>query len=304
MKVALCFIISYNHILNKEHIWKKWIESNKDIINVYFHYTNYKLIKSNWIKKYAIPLKNVAKTSYFHVVPAYMSILTYALAHDKTNRWFCMLTDSCVPIISPQRFRELFFDNYMRSIFSWKPAYWNINIHRRANLRYLKKEYHLANDPWFVLSKQHVLLCSAFMLNKYDVYSQVCKGGLANESIFAIMLQTFGELTNVKTLKNEKSTLTDWSRISNPTSPHLFEKGSELDMQIINVELKKNKNIMFLRKVSTQFPDAIIEELINNKCSVYFSRTFKIIAGLLCMLALPSIAAFYACYESSHGFIC
>ena len=26
MKIALCVIISYDHILNKEEIWKEWIE--------------------------------------------------------------------------------------------------------------------------------------------------------------------------------------------------------------------------------------------------------------------------------------
>ena len=38
MKVALCFIISYEHILNKEQLWIDWIKPNQDIINVYFHY--------------------------------------------------------------------------------------------------------------------------------------------------------------------------------------------------------------------------------------------------------------------------
>jgi len=300
MKVALCFIISYKHILNKEHIWRKWIDANKDIINVYFHYTNYKLIKSEWIKKHAMPIKNTAKTSYYHVVPAYMSILTYAMLHDKTNQWFCMLTDSCVPIISPHAFRKMFFNTYKYSIFSWKKAYWNVSIHRRANLRYLKSEYHLANDPWFVLSKQHVQLCATFMMNKNNIYSQVCNGGLANESIFAIMLQTFGELTN-DSLKNEKSTLTDWSRISNPTSPHLFIEGSELDITIIHNELANNKNIIFLRKVGREFPDEIINNLIKNDTQIY--PIYKLFVGLLFMLALPSIATFYTCYKSGHWFI-
>ena len=41
MKVALCFLISGKHEINKESLWKDWIEENKDIINVYFHYTDY-----------------------------------------------------------------------------------------------------------------------------------------------------------------------------------------------------------------------------------------------------------------------
>ena len=41
MKVSLCFIISYNHVLKKEEIWKEWIEYNKDIINIYFYYQDF-----------------------------------------------------------------------------------------------------------------------------------------------------------------------------------------------------------------------------------------------------------------------
>ena len=33
MKIALCFIISYEHVLNKEQLWIDWINPNKDIIN-------------------------------------------------------------------------------------------------------------------------------------------------------------------------------------------------------------------------------------------------------------------------------
>ena len=38
MKIALCFIISYEHVLNKEQLWIDWIKPNQDIINIYFHY--------------------------------------------------------------------------------------------------------------------------------------------------------------------------------------------------------------------------------------------------------------------------
>ena len=38
MKIALCFIISYEHILQKEQLWIDWIKPNQDIINIYFHY--------------------------------------------------------------------------------------------------------------------------------------------------------------------------------------------------------------------------------------------------------------------------
>jgi hypothetical protein len=263
MKVALCFIISYQHILNKEQIWIDWIKENQDIINVYFHYKDINLIKSPWIKMYTIPPKYVHETSYYHVVPAYMALMTYAFHHDNNNLWFCMLSDSCVPIISPAKFRELFFNHYQASIFKWKPAYWNINIHRRANLRLFKKEYWLANDPWFTLSRSHVHKCILFMAAKNNIYRTVNEGGLANESIFAIMLQTFNELTNSKLLVNDVSTITDWSRMSSPTSPFLFKEGNEENINIIKNLLKENKYSIFLRKVDRSFPDQTIYDLMD-----------------------------------------
>jgi hypothetical protein len=170
MKVALCFIISYNHIVNKEQIWRDWIEPNKDIINVYFHYKDIRLIKSQWIKKHCIPTKNVAPTTYYHVVPAYMSILSFAFLNDINNKWFCLLTESCVPIISPALFRKIFLYYHHASIIGIKPAYWNLDFHHRGNLRLLNKDFHLANDPWFTLTRDHVHKAIFFMVKKQDIY--------------------------------------------------------------------------------------------------------------------------------------
>jgi len=260
MKVALCFIISYEHILQKEQLWIDWIQPNKDIINVYFHYKDINKITSPWIKARTIPPEKCQQTSYYHVVPAYMALLSFAFNHDSDNMWFCMLTDSCVPIISPQKFRSLFFNHFQASIFKWQPAYWDIRIHRRANLRLLKQEYWLANDPWFTLTRSHVHKCIIFLAAKHGIYKQVNEGGLANESIFAIILQTFKELTNPFTLINESTTITDWTRMSNPTSPYLFKEATEENIQLICNNLKENKYALFLRKVHKSFPsDKLIE---------------------------------------------
>lgn len=264
MKIALCFIISYEHQLNKEQLWINWIEENKDIINVYFHYKDVRHIKSQWIRLHTIPPKYVQKTSYFNVVPAYMALMSYAFHHDTSNLWFCMLTESCVPIISPQQFRKLFFDHYQASVIKWSPAYWNVEIHRRANLRLMKKEYWLANDPWFVLSRQHVQKCMIFMAAKYGIYKQINEGGLANESLFAIVLKTFRQLDDPNMTINEISTITDWSRMQTPTSPYLFKEATEENKEMIGSMLKKNKYAMFLRKVDKSFPDDVLKEFIYN----------------------------------------
>ena len=266
MKVALCFIISYQHVLNKEQLWIDWIKPNQDILNVYFHYKDINLIRSPWIKMYSIPPEYTHQTTYYNVVPAYMSLLSYAFKHDTENIWFSMLTDSCVPIISPAKFRRLFFENYQASIFKWRPAHWNVGIHRRANLRLLKKELWLVNDPWFTLTRQHVHKCIIFMVGKHGLYDQINDGGLANESIFAIMLQTFNLLEkNTNTLINEQSNLTDWTRMSSPTSPYLFKDATPENLNIIKKLLKENKYSMFLRKVDPKFPNEALLEIMETE---------------------------------------
>lgn len=263
MKVALCFIISYRHILNKEQLWIDWIKPNQDIINIYFHYKDIKMIQSPWIKLYTIPPKYIQQTTYYNVVPAYMSILSYAFEHDKNNHWFCLLTDSCVPIITPEKFRHMFNNHYQASIIKCRPAYWNITIHQRANLRLLSKEFWLANDPWFTLCRDHVYKCILFLTYKTSVYKQINMGGLANESIFAIILQTFNELTNPMRLINNSATLCDWTRMSSPTSPYLFKDATPENIHIISNLLKENKYTMFLRKVHQDFPDSTIKDIMN-----------------------------------------
>jgi len=265
MKVALCFIISYEHIVNKEQIWIDWIESNKDIINVYFHYQDIKKIKSEWILKNIIPERNIVKTSYYHVVQAYMTLMNYAFFHDSENTWFCFLTDSCVPILSPSHFRKLFMEKYNKSILKWTYSWWNVLFHKRANLRFLPKEFRLAHDPWFVLTRQHVQICVDFSIRKRNMYKLICRGGLANESIFIIMLKCYlGENSlNIENIENQSTTMTDWSRMTSATSPYVFKSDNQYDKEWILKKKSENPEYIFLRKVDKNFPDFLLKEIIN-----------------------------------------
>ena len=269
MKVALCFIISYEHILNKEEIWKEWIEPNKDIINVYFYYKDLKKIKSDWIMNHTIPPECIYETSYYYVIPAYLSVQTFALKHDPNNQWFCMLTDSCCPIISPKKFRYMFFNYYNRSIMSWKRAWWNLTLHKRGNLALLPEELRLANDPWFVMKRENVLQCIYFVNTQTKLSQTICSGGLANESLFAIIMYFYKQLN--ATVKNKYPVIsgvthaTDWTRRTSPTSPHLFKEGNDRDIQFMNNSLESEKYLMFIRKVAPEFPNTLLREYIYEK---------------------------------------
>jgi hypothetical protein len=265
MKIALCFIISYEHILNKEHIWREWVEPNKDIINVYFFYKDFTKIQSAWIREHSIPPNNIVYTSYYHVIPAYISIMNYAFNHDKENMWFCMLTDSCCPIISPKRFRYLFNKNYDMSIISWKPAWWNPDYHKRANLSKLSKELRLANDPWFILTRENVKQVFHFVYHQPSITKTICDGGLANESLFAIIFKLYKQLEDCpsNSLINCAVThLADWNRQSSTTSPHVFKEANETDIAFIEKELERNAYAMFIRKVAPEFPDKTLRHYI------------------------------------------
>jgi|694.fasta_scaffold58038_3 hypothetical protein len=309
MKIALCFIISYEHILNKEEIWKEWIQPNKDIINVYFYYKDYNKIKSQWIIDHTIPHNFIHETTYFHVIPAYISILNYALSQDKSNQWFCLLTDSCCPIISPRKFRYLFYENYNKSIMSWRNAWWNINYHKRSNLAQLPKEYHLGNDPWFVLKRENVNHVIKFMNKNQELTKLICSGGLANESLFAIILSVCKQLEPNGPVISAVTHLTDWDRMSSFTSPHLFKDANQIDIKFIDNGLDKNKYAMFIRKIAPEFPDNVLKNYIyfKNKTSddnliifkpIYFIYNdfkikFNIVATYLGIILLSYMLYYY-----------
>jgi len=251
--IALCFIVSYDSgCLSKEEIWKKWISEHKDKINIYVHYKNFNEL-SPFLKQYAIPKDFIVDTNYFHMVPAYISILNYAFHHNINNTHFCILTESCIPIKSPNYFFDKIKSENNKSIFKYGYANWNVDMHRRSNLRKLPKHLQLMNDPWIILSRNHVFLCIKFIKEHNIMFRTVCNGGIANESIFAIILKVYGELDNVI---NKSSNLSDWSRMESSTSPHLFVSPTSDEIKF----LKDNCDELtfFARKFSSSFPDNII----------------------------------------------
>jgi len=317
MKIALCFLISYQHKLNKEHIWIKWIKENEDIINVYFHYTDYSKIQSRWIQQRVLPNKYIIKTDYTHVVPAYISLMNYAYKVDPANIWFCFLTESCCPIIPASEFRRRFFKYYNKSLITYRPIWWNPFIINRANLRQLKPEYHLGNNPWFILSRISVEKCLLYTEKNNAIYNLICNGLIANESIFAIMLLTQNMLNN-KQVINREVFATDWAHMDSPTSPHTFCKGNSEELDFIE-EKKKDKYIMFLRKVGCEFPDEHLEKYIfqapePNQLTqqltqqiIVYTTMFIYISFFSCILFIltfPSFSTVNTSHKCSHWFIC
>jgi hypothetical protein len=138
--------------------------------------------------------------------------------------------------------------------------------------------------------------CIIFLATKNDIYQLVNAGGLANESIFAIILQTFDQLNNSTALLNAASTITDWSRMSSPTSPYLFKESTPENINIITNLLKENPHAMFLRKVDREFPDQAILDLYGNE-NIDFDNEKK------CQLIVPLDHGYYMCIMASIGLL-
>ena len=293
MKVALCFIISYENSLNKLAIWKQWIKHNADIINVYFHYDIEKPIEDEWIQRHALPKSEIVSTSYYHVVPAYLQVMKYALSKDSANTWFVMLTDSCAPIVSPKKFRHIFFRENAVSIISWRRAWWNVFIQKRANLRLVPEIYRLGNDPWFILTKTDVERCLFFSQERNDLFTLVCRGGLANESIFAIILKYVGTLSNVK---NEITHVCNWTQMSSPTSPYVFRHGNTEENTFINTAINKHNFAFFARKIDKTFPDETLMNIItqNTLNESKYVATFTILSNFFIVFCSVLLAIQFA----------
>ena len=298
MKIAICFLISRENKINKEHIWVRWLEENKDIINIYIHYSDYYKIKSSWIKDHVIPKRYITPTDYYHIVPAYMSLMEYASFHDKNNKWFCFITESCCPIIPANTFRHLFLRYYQKSIMTYCPIWWNPSYVHRANLLSFKKEHQLANNPWFILSRNAVNKCLSYRREKNNTYNFICRGNIANESIFAMILNNY-DMLNKEHVINEDVVMTDWKHMDSPTSPHSFHKGDEEELRFIDKNVKK-KYAIFLRKVTSDFTDETLYKYINlspinnnNKKYSYYLNTMLYICMIFFFIYEINISISY-----------
>ena len=136
---------------------------------------------------------------------------------------------------------------------------WNITIHKRANLALLPEKCRLGNDPYFIMKRENVVQCLHFIQHEPKITHLICDGGLANESLFAIILYNYKELSSVLRFPTH---VADWSRMASATSPHLFCEASKENATFIEESLAKHEYMFFIRKMSPDFPDEELNKYI------------------------------------------
>jgi hypothetical protein len=125
----------------------------------------------------------------------------------------------------------------------------------------LPEELRLANDPWFVMKRENIQQILHFSDRNSKLLQLISSGGLANESLFAIIMYIYKQLNKFNVICGVTH-MTDWNRRSSTTSPHLFKETNELDITFINESLEKNNYVMFIRKIASEYPDEILKYYI------------------------------------------
>jgi hypothetical protein len=132
----------------------------------------------------------------------------------------------------------------------------------------------------------------------------VCDGGLANESLFAIILHIYGQLNKVIC---QPSHMADWSRMASPTSPHVFNEANQKDIEFIEDNLEKNKAIMFIRKVSVDFPDSVLRYYIylhfkQEDDKLMIDEPFRVKKYIMYLLYSVTLIIFYIYLKIYHPY--
>ncbi len=297
--VALGFLLAYDQTLHKEALWRDWVERSHGHCVPYFHCASPRPSPSAWVEAHRLPFHESVNTSYFHVVQAYVRLMQHAL-RNPAHQWVCFVTDACVPVVSPATLRQRLSEHGGKSLFGWRRAWWDIRVHTRANLAKLPPAYHLGHEPWFVLSRADAEAVLTFVRTQSDLVDLIDRGGLANETLFAVALAQQGKLAGVA---NVVSTATDWTRRSSATSPHVFVHTGGRDIvadrqevELLARTVRNHPACLFVRKIDASFPDSevrrwwTIHERSVKRKRLSWARVAALMTGIVVIVVVLAFA--------------
>ena len=75
---------------------------------------------------------------------------------------------------------------------------------------------------------------------------------------------------------NITTTILDWEHnINSPNHPYVFNSYNDYNRKLLNQKRQDNDNGMFLRKISNEFPDYVLENLSFELCEKKFIDIIK-----------------------------
>jgi len=269
--VTFCFLVSAD--LTKEHIWREWFDRLQQLqfkfaIVVHCSHSRAGNVRSDWLKQHFLPKERMRATAWGWIVHALMSMHEYAVITHPAA-WYSTHTETCVPMVSPEKFIDTFNHRKQHSLMSYAKAWWNPgrgwSTNKRANLHLLPPAMHLVHSAWCIFC--HEDLSQMVGLSKTDktvgqVLNVLARGHVADESYAAVLLLI---INNLKNVINQPATLVDWTRTKNRNNPHTFVEWTQRDeMSVCNIRKNVKSEYMFMRKVGPAFPDHVLRRHIFN----------------------------------------
>jgi len=266
--VTFCFLVTKD--LVKEHIWREWFDRLQQLqfkfsVIVHCSSSHKNKVKSDWLKRHFLPDERMRETAWGWVLNAMMSMYDHAIDACPAA-WYSLHSETCVPMVSPEKFIGIFNMRKQHTFVSYCKAWWNPLKVKRANLHLLPPVMHLANSQWCIFC--HEDLSQMVNLSKTDermkrAFNVVTRGHAGEESWAAILLLIANNLKNVINLP---TTLVDWKRTTNGNNPNTLISWTAEDEAVMRDILKNSKNeYMFMRKIGPTFPDHILRKFIFNK---------------------------------------
>ena len=257
MKIAFLFLTIGD--LNHEFLWKEYFKGNEDKYNIYCHPKDKYNVESDWLKNYIIN-KNV-HTSWGNTIYAILELINEALK-DKKNDFFLLVSESCIPIKSFNKFYKFLNKNKDKS-FIKKYKYGISKYDIEVRLKYFEFDRNLLIKHYanWILNRNH----SKKLLNKKNILKKFTDIKNADEYLLSV-------LENRKNIINYEIINVDWDYTENFTNM--------IDDLRLNKRYEKYRNV--LKKIYqeiSQHPrtyikvnNSIINGLINSES--FFARKF------------------------------
>lgn len=240
-KIALMFLTIEE--LNQSSLWQEYLKGNEDKFNVYIHSKN--PILDPFFSKYRI--KKIVPTKWGHICVAVRNLIQEATKKEE-NYKFVLLSESCVPLVTPKRlYEELTKDD--ETYLLWTDPWWREDNPR--TLQCFPQEYRKGNHTWFILNREHALICA-----EDEEFNEISNAyPVSDESYMSTLLNFHGKLQ----VSRRTLTFVDWTR-SKKSRPYEFKEFNAADFQLL--QRSKEEGYLFARKFSAEYPKSVLKKMI------------------------------------------
>ena len=233
--VALMFL-TYDNV-NRPEIWHRFLqETGGERFRPYIH-NKHPFECSFGFDQFQIPEKVKTKWGHKSLVAATLKLMHEALK-DPRNEFFALLSNSCIPIQSPEsiladlekngRSRMLYrLSNVSLDSYYAKPDFWGPGPH-------------VFQSQWMLLNKN---AANFFVQKNFVSYFFDTTRMILDEHYFANIFLKF----NLK-FDNSASTFVNWEESTEPCHPKTYTEITAKDIQNIR---EQNPRAFFMRKIAT-----------------------------------------------------